>query len=252
MPNKTLTIIIPCYNAAAFIENSFYKIEQFIAENTLFYAMFIDDGSSDDTYHKLIQCRKNSIFPDRIIILKNPTNLGKGGTIKRSILESTTDLLVFTDADMAYYLDNITTFYANIHSKEICIANRVHPKSYYHMPPYFFKYVFSRHLSSRIFNWCVRQILLKDIQDTQAGLKMFWRTDFIDFPHHSKENDFCFDIELLCYAQDNGIVVRQMPVDFRYDHETSTVSFITHAFKMAFKLLKIAYRKHIIHYYKRK
>ena len=56
---------------------------------------------------------------------------------------------------------------------DVVIACRVYPESRYDISPAFFRYLYTRHVMSRVFNWAVRHTLLPEILDTQAGLKGF-------------------------------------------------------------------------------
>jgi len=247
---KQLTLLIPCYNSAAFIEKSFSTLEKFIETRPYISLVFIDDSSKDETLSILSDLQKKSAVSDRIKILKNEVNLGKGGAIKRGILAAESELIAFTDPDLAYDLKNIDTFYESIVPSQLLVANRVHPESLYLISPAFFRYIHTRHLSSRILNKLVSIFLIKGIEDCQAGLKMFYAEDIKPLLSLSCKNRFGFDMELLCMAKINGIQIVQMPVLFYYTHETSTVSFLSDSLKLFADLFHISFRK-VIGKYKR-
>ena len=76
------------------------------------------------------------------------------------------------------------------------VASRVHPESRYVIGPSFFRYLYTRHMSGRFFNWLVRVLLLPGISDTQAGLKGFSaaaarRSSLTGFPTASDSTSRC-------------------------------------------------------------
>ncbi|MBI3502565.1 MAG: glycosyltransferase [Bacteroidetes bacterium] len=238
-----LTLIIPCYNSSSFIQNSFATLDNFISTRSQISLFFIDDCSADNTFELLSSLQKKSLNAARIQVQKNKINLGKGGTLKRGITEIKDGLIAFTDPDLAYDLENLDNFYSTISPKQILIANRVHPDSRYLVPPQFFRYIFTRHLSSRFLNLLGRTFLVERLEDSQAGLKMFFAEEIKPLLKLSCKNGFSFDLELLCIAQNNAIKIIQMPVNFRYDHETTTVSFLGDAMKLFSDLFHLYLRK---------
>src|ERR1019366_9181252 len=237
-----LTIVFPCYNSGSFIRESFAVIDAYLNNSDDIQVMFIEDCGTDNTYQLLNALVATALNTERYTVLKNEHNLGKGGTIKHAIAACSTELIVFTDPDLAYDLSNIDFFYNNIAPKELLIANRVHPDSRYLIPPSFFRYIFTRHLSSRIYNKLAQILLIPGIEDNQAGLKMFFVNDIKPLLFKSKQNDFSFDLELLVMARTNGLAIKGMPVNFKYDHETTTVAFIFDSFNLFSSLIKIFFR----------
>ena len=244
-----LTIVFPCYNSELFIRDSFQTIDEYLNAKEDIQVLFIEDCGPDNTYQVLNELVNNSNNKAKYLVKKNPQNLGKGGTVKQGILNCSTELMVFADPDLAYNLSNIDSFFLHIKPNELLIANRMHKDTRYLIPPSFFRYIATRHLSSRIFNKIAQILLNPDIKDNQAGLKMFFIRDIKPLLALSKQNDFSFDLELLVMAQVNGIHIIGMPVNFKYDNEPSTVSFIKDSFRLFSSLLKIFIFK-TFNYYK--
>jgi len=243
-----LTIVFPCYNSGQFISQSFAVIDNYLTTKDDIHVMFIEDCGKDNTYQTIIELVNASSNKEKYIVKKNELNKGKGGTIKRGVAECTTELMVFTDPDLAYDLSNIDFLYKSIKPKEMLIANRVHQDSRYLVPPFFFRYIITRHLSSRIFNKLAQIILIPGIEDNQAGLKMFYVNDIKPLLSKSIKNDFSFDVELLVMANENGIKIKGMPVNFKYEYEPSTVAFISDSFRMLGSLLRIFFLRIRNHY----
>ncbi|HRZ29224.1 MAG TPA: glycosyltransferase family 2 protein [Candidatus Paceibacterota bacterium] len=97
-----LTIIIPAYNAEQFIQNN---VQGLINRFNNSEIIVVDDGSNDKTFDKL------STLADKIKIIKHSQNLGKGAAIRSGFFSASGDIVIFTDADLPYGLDNIEKLY---------------------------------------------------------------------------------------------------------------------------------------------
>ena len=105
--------------------------------------------------------------------------------------------------------------------------------------PSYFRYLYTRHVMSRTFNWAVRHTLLPGMLDTQAGLKGFTGRAAEMVFRQVTIAGFGFDVELLYVARRLGLTVTQTAVQFRYDSEPSTLRFTHDAVTMLGDLIRI-------------
>ena len=220
-----LSIIVPVYNSAVFISETFQELVDYLEKLGEEYELFfVDDGSQDNTGSILEELAGRH---PRVFLIRNGTNRGKGYSVRAGMNQAQGDFLVFTDADLAYpptEIGKIVHFLRE--GADLAIATRVAPASRFIMNPEFFGYIYTRHLGSRLFNWIVRKVLGLSIYDTQAGLKGFNRkAKEIIFNRQTLEG-FTFDVELIYIAKKFGLTVREVPVVFRYFSEPTTVSFL--------------------------
>src|SRR5207247_11251156 len=175
-----------------------------------------------------------------VAVLRNEANRGKGFSVARGMLAARGRYRVFTDADLAYPLDEIAHIVHRLATgSDVAIACRVLPESRYLMSPSFFHYLYTRHVMSRVFNRVVRLVFLPRILDTQAGLKGFTaRASELIFPRLTIAG-FGFDVELLYVARKHGLKVTQQAVHYRYDDEPTTVRFVADAVGMLEDLARI-------------
>jgi dolichyl-phosphate beta-glucosyltransferase len=107
------------------------------------------------------------------------------------------------------------------------------------MSPQFFNYVYTRHLGSRVFNLLVRSLLDLPVRDCQAGLKGFTRSAAqVVFPRLTLDG-FAFDIEVLCVAKTQKLRLREVPVEFRYFSEPTTVAFMRDSVRALADLVRV-------------
>jgi hypothetical protein len=121
----------------------------------------------------------------------------------------------------------------------VAIACRVLPESRYVMSPTFFHYLYTRHLMSRAFNKLAQWVLLPGILDTQAGLKGFTARAAETIFSRQTLCGFGFDLECLYIARSHHLKIEQVPVDFHYNDEPSTISFAKHGAEMLMDLMRV-------------
>jgi dolichyl-phosphate beta-glucosyltransferase len=220
-----LSIIVPVYNSAPFILDTFQALVDYLDKLEEEYELlFVDDGSQDNT----VKILEELAGPHpRVFLIRNGVNRGKGHSVRMGMNQARGDFLVFTDADLAYPPTEIGKIIHILREgADLAIATRVAPASRFIMSPEFFGYIYTRHLGSRLFNWLVRKVLGLSTLDTQAGLKGFSRkAKEIIFNRQTLEG-FTFDVELIYIAKKFGLAVREVPVVFRYFSEPTTVSFM--------------------------
>jgi len=173
-------------------------------------------------------------------LLTNETNRGKGHAVARGMRYARGAYRIFVDSDLAYPSCQISKLLRALEGgSDVAIACRVLPESRYVMSPTFFRYLYTRHLMSRLFNRLAQQILLPGILDTQAGLKGFTaRAAEIVFSRQTLCG-FGFDLECLFIARLHGLEIEQVPVDFYYNEEPSTISFARHGAGMLMDLARV-------------
>lgn len=97
MSEKSLALIIPCYNEELNIEPFYQEIIQKLSDIKL-ELIFINDGSKDKTAEKLKQVTDKSIIPIKVINFSR--NFGKEAAIYAGLLHSNSELTCIIDADL--------------------------------------------------------------------------------------------------------------------------------------------------------
>lgn len=100
---KTIDIVVPCYNEEACVRLLYTEIEKvfsvFEAGNIIWRVVYVDDGSKDDTLHKI----KDLILEkgqDSIKYISFSRNFGKEAAIYAGLSYTTADYVVLMDADL--------------------------------------------------------------------------------------------------------------------------------------------------------
>lgn len=238
-----LSVIVPVYNSAAFISETFQALVDYLEKLEEEYELlFVDDGSRDNTGSILEELAGGH---PRVFLIRNGINRGKGHTVRMGMNQARGDFLVFTDADLAYPPTEIGKIVHTLREgADLAIATRVAPASRFIMSPEFFGYIYTRHLGSRLFNWLVRRVLDLSVLDSQAGLKGFSRRAKEIVFHRQTLAGFTFDVELIYIAKKFGLAVREVPVVFRYFSEPTTVSFMRQSLASLKDLIHIRSQDH--------
>ena len=233
-----LSVVVPVRNGADRLAPQLESLRRFVCDaGQRAELVLVDDGSEPATARLLADFARST---PGVLLLRNDVNRGKGLSVARGMAAARGVRRVFTDADLAYPVDEISRIVLELEQgNDVAIACRVLPESRYVMSPSFFHYLYTRHLLSRAFNRVVRSTLLPGILDTQAGLKGFTaRAAELIFPRLTVAG-FGFDVELLYIARKHGLRVRQTAVHYRYDDEPSTVRFAADAVTMLRDLVRI-------------
>jgi dolichyl-phosphate beta-glucosyltransferase len=233
-----VSVIVPVRNGAERLPKSLGDLRAYVADApTTRELVLIDDGSDAPTHQLLTTFAAGT---RGVTLLRNDVNTGKGHAVARGMLVARGRHRVFTDADLAYPIDQISAITAALDAgSDVAVACRVLPESRYLMSPSFFHYLYTRHVLSRAYNAVVRWTMLPGILDSQAGLKGFTaRAAEQVFPRLSI-NRFGFDVEALFIARRLGLRTTQVPVFFRYDSEPTTVRLLGDGGSMFGDLLRI-------------
>ncbi len=217
-----LSLIIGCYNAARQVERTVLALAEFLdVLGRGWELLIVDDGSSDRTLELLGNLRTQV---PRLMILRNPQNMGKGFSIRNGVLNSRGEKIVFTDVDMAFSLSNIRAMIDRLDQGDpVVVANRRLPDSVYTANNRLVRHVYRRHQMGLGFNRLVRLLFGLDTRDTQSGLKGFSREAAMRIFPAIQTHGFLFDVEIFIRARHLGLDVTEIPVHVTYESDDSTV-----------------------------
>ena len=217
------TIIIPFFNESSRIPLDEYKDFLDISEVHL---ILVNDASSDNTGEKLNSLKES--YPNRIDLLTNDKNKGKGYSVRRGILYGLEHIrpgvIGFLDADLATSFEEYMSLASQIGkdkkfvfgSRILRIGSTIERR-------------FSRFLIGRIIATFISNILDLKVYDTQCGCKVFeaevarilFRDSFI--------SKWLFDVELFSrivhqYGKENAIaMMEEIPLKKWVDQGESKV-----------------------------
>jgi glycosyltransferase involved in cell wall biosynthesis len=235
---RRLSIVVPTWNGGQQLNATLTHLREFAERLGSPAEIVIVDDASDHSTARI--AGKFAEQNTHTVVLTNETNRGKGHAVARGMLHATGAYRIFVDSDLAYPSGQIMKLLTALEGgNDVAIGCRVLPESRYVMSPTFFRYLYTRHVMSRAFNQLAQRVLLPGILDTQAGLKGFTaRAAQIVFSRQTLCG-FGFDLECLFIARLHCLTIKQVPVDFYYSDEPSTISFARHGAEMLMDLFRI-------------
>lgn len=227
-----LSVIFPAYNEEKRIPKTLEIVNEYMIKQPYTYEIIvIIDGAKDNT-SGVLNAMKDRIKNLRII--DNKQNHGKGYVVRQAMLEAKGELRLFSDSDNSTSIDQVEKIIAEhkkgekviIGSRDIEGAKKDPPQPWY------------RTLLGDGFTLIVNTILgLWGIPDTQCGFKAMTSSATQDIMRSCTIDRFAFDPEILVIAKKRGYNIKQIPVHW-VDDLQSTVKFSS-IFNMFKDVLKI-------------
>jgi len=209
-----LSVIVPAYNESARIAHTISavtsEIDRLGVEAEL---IVVDDGSTDRTASIVADASRAD---PRVKLVQAP-HAGKGAAVRRGMLEAKGEWRFLADADLSMPISELQRFLGTgreapsgdvlAGSREAAGATRIGEP-------------WPRHAIGRVFNWVVKLFVLRGVDDTQCGFKLFSaRAAETLFPLQRLDG-FGFDVEILFLARRAGLVIREIPMTWTYGRKS--------------------------------
>lgn len=232
-----LSIILPAYNeekrlpptlarVAAFLRSQPYRTEVLVVEN----------GSTDRTSAVVEEfCAQELTANEPFELRLLHSAKGKGNAVKHGVASARGDYLLISDTDLSVPIEETPRFLPPLMDAKdygVVIASREVSGAVRHGEPIY------RHLMGRVFNTLVRLLAVPNIHDTQCGFKCFSRAAAAVIFPRQRIDGWGFDVELLYIAQQHGIPIVEVPVNWYYQADSRVRPFHD-TVTMVAELLKI-------------
>jgi len=244
MKPPELSVVIPAYNEEKRgIKKNLGIVVDFLESEGFNYEVIVaDDGSTDNTVAVVEEFARGK---ERVRVLKLP-HRGKGATVRDGMLEAKGKYILFSDADLATPIEELKRLLSWIRDQgfDIAIASREGIGARRENEPWY------RHLMGRVFNFLVKLIALRGIEDTQCGFKLFKATAAKEVLKRLKiygreatgelKRPYlgAFDVEVLFLARRLGYKIKEVPVTWHYT-ETQKLDPLRDSIRMARDVLKV-------------
>ena len=240
-----ISIIVPCYNEEKRgLKKNLAVVVDFLETEGYDYELIVaDDGSTDST---VAVAEKFAQGKERVRVLKL-LHRGKGATVREGMLAAGGKYILFSDADLATPIKELKRLLNWIEQGyDIAIASREGIGAQRENEPRY------RHFLGRGFNFLVKLIALRGIEDTQCGFKLFKaaaakeilkrlkiygqeETEELKQPYLG-----AFDVEVLFLAKKLGYKIKEVPVEWHYA-ETQKLDPLKDSLRMARDVLKVRF-----------
>ena len=233
MDKPMITLVIPMYNESSIIAETAKTVSEYM-QNTFesYEVIFSNDGSKDDSA-KIV----SDLNLPNVRVVGYEQNHGKGRAIRTGMLEAKGEIVMFTDADLAYGTDVIKRVYDTLKDADanMLIGSRNLSKDGYE------GYTAMRKLMSKIYIKVLCVAGGFKLSDSQCGCKAYKGEAVKKIFSRCKVDGFAFDFESILWAQKFGYKIVEMPVKI-VNHRESKVNAIRDTFKMLGDLSKMKKR----------
>lgn len=198
-----ISLVIPAYNESGIIMDTIQTVSARLAELTAEYeVLVVDDGSTDGMAELVRGCGD-----PRVRLEGYASNRGKGCAVRTGMLAAQGDLILCTDADLAYGVDVFAGLLERLRTGEADLvigSRRIGGEGYKNYPPL-------RILMSKCFG-LLSHMISGLPYDTQCGIKAYRRQAARAIFSRCTTDGFSFDFEVLMWADKLGLKVEQFPV----------------------------------------
>lgn len=234
MERPIITLIIPMYNESGVIADTAKALDAYMKENFESYEILFSDDGSKDGCGDIVRCLELPC----VRVTGYEVNRGKGSAIRHAMMEAKGNIVMFTDADLAYGTDVIKRAYDALNNDSestLLVGSRNLTKDGYE------GYTALRKLMSKIYIKVLCFVGGFKLSDSQCGCKAFRRDAAREIFSRARVNGFAFDFEVILWAKSLGYKMIEMPVKI-INHRASTVRPIKDTAKMLRDLMKIRKR----------
>jgi glycosyltransferase involved in cell wall biosynthesis len=224
MPAKSLTLVLPAFNEAERIGPALDELFGYLRRRgevardgapgsaalpDRIEVVVVDDGSSDGTAD-LVGARPEARPGQTAAELRIITvpHGGKGAAVRAGMLAATTDLIVFTDADMATPPDQIPLLVEALRTNDVALGSRIQPdgSDMRESQPWY------RRMLGRAFHLLASVWVVGPVKDTQCGFKGFTRAAAHDLFAMQRIESIVFDVELIFLTRKRGYPFAIVPI----------------------------------------
>jgi len=226
-----ISLIIPMYNESSIIEETAKKVYKYMEETFKDYeVIFVDDGSRDGSAEIV-----NALCLPNVRVSGYGGNKGKGAAVRHGMLEADGDVVMFTDADLAYGTEVIKRVYdifcADTDVKMVTGSRNLHKDGYD-------GYTMLRKIMSKVYIKVLCFVGGFKLSDSQCGCKAFRADAAREIFGRCEVDGFAFDFEAILWAGILGYKIHEMPVKI-INHRDSKINVVRDTFRMLSDLRRI-------------
>ena len=228
------SLCIPMYNEEKIIADTARTLSEYMSENFDDYEIIFANDGSKDGCDKAVE----ALGLPCVRVVGYEENRGKGYAVRTAMLAAEGDVIMFTDADLAYGTDVIKGVYdfyvensrdGDIH---MMIGSRNLNKDGYS------EYTLIRKIASKTYIKVLCLVGGFKLSDSQCGCKAFRGDAAHEIFSRCTVNGFAFDFEAILWADKLGYTIKELPVKI-INHRESKVNVFKDTFKMLRDLKRI-------------
>jgi dolichyl-phosphate beta-glucosyltransferase len=195
-----LSVVVPAYNEAAGIGVTLEALRAELERHGLRHEILVVDNASSDGTAAAAEAAGARV-------LRNPVNLGKGGSMRRGMLEATAALRLHCDADCGPSLPALGRLLERIEHADVVVGSRLADGAAVGR-----RQPVRRRIAGRMFVGLCRLALAEPTRDLFCGFKL-WRAEAaVAAFAESRLDGWVFDAETLALARAMGFRIAEVGI----------------------------------------
>lgn len=225
--NKKIVVVLPAYNAAKTVQNTYSEIPKDIVDEVL----LVDDKSKDETVRIANELGIKTILHNE--------NKGYGGnqiTCYNNALNAGADIIIMLHPDYQYTPKLIPAMISLIIDGEfdVILGSRILGGKALKGGMPLYKYFFNRVLT------LVQNLFTgAKLSEYHTGYRAFKKEVLNEIPYQRNSNGFVFDNEIITQILYQGFKVGEISCPTKYDKDSSSINFIS-SIKYGFGCLRVS------------
>jgi dolichyl-phosphate beta-glucosyltransferase len=218
VPRPWLSVVVPAYNEAPSIRAAAEAMrEKLDALDRPWELIVVDNASPDGTAAQLAPLTESD---ERVRVLVNDANRGKGYSVRRGMLAATGELRLHCDADCAPSFVSLPKLLEAIEHADVVVGSRLASGARLHR-----RQPLRRRIVGRSFVLLCRAVLREPTSDLFCGFKLWRETAATAVYGRAQLDGWTFDAETLALARALGFRLREVGVEWS-DREGSRLSML--------------------------
>jgi dolichyl-phosphate beta-glucosyltransferase len=199
-----LSVIVPAYNEERWIAQAVETLHERLAPFGRPYEIIVVDNASEDG---TVQAMGRLLDGDRVRLLRNEVNRGKGFSVRRGMLDARGELRLMCDADCGPSLASLPRMLAAAEHADVVAGSRVAAGAQVDR-----QQPFRRRLVGWPFIAMTRTLMREPTHDVYCGFKL-WRARAAEAAFSCQQLEgWVFDAEVLALARRLGFRVSEVGV----------------------------------------
>jgi dolichyl-phosphate beta-glucosyltransferase len=214
MSGPGLSVVVPAYNEEAGIARTVTALRDWLEAHGEPWEILVVDNASEDRTAEVVDGLADG---ERVRLLRNDRNRGKGYSMRRGMLEATGELRLHCDADCATSLPSLPHMLELVREHDVVVGSRLAEGARVGR-----RQRLRRRLAGRSFQQLCRLVLREPTTDLYCGFKLWRARAAVDAYSRTRLEGWTFDAEVLAMARALGYSIRETGIVWT-DREGSRV-----------------------------
>jgi dolichyl-phosphate beta-glucosyltransferase len=196
MPTPWISVIVPAFNEQVGIAASLERLHGWLEQRGGDFEILVVDNASEDRTAERVEALGDG---QRIRLLQNERNRGKGYSMRRGMLEARGELRLHCDADCAGSLPSLAKMLELARDHDVVVGSRLADGAQLGR-----RQPLRRRMVGRSFQQLCRLVLREPTRDLYCGFKLWRAQAAVDAYSRTRIEGWTFDAEVLAMARALG------------------------------------------------